>query len=74
MKITAGMSIIMAAIFALVCFGVAVTGFAALGEITDPVQLADARGFAWFYTFLGTIGVVFGAVGYWILKTSTEDA
>ena len=74
MKITAKMSIVMSAIFALVCYGVAITGLTSLGEISDPAQQADARGFAMFWGFLGTIGVVFGALGYWILKTSREDA
>ena len=72
MIISAKMSVILAAIFAVVCYGVAVTGFTSLGGINDPVQLADAKGFAWFWTFLGTVAVVFGAVGIWIVKTHKE--
>jgi hypothetical protein len=67
------MSIIIAAIFAVVCFSVAVTGFVSSGSIPDPVQRADGFGFAWFWTFLGAIGVVFGALGIWILKTHSEE-
>ena len=37
-----------AAIFAALCIGVAINGFAFLGEITDPGQADDAKGFAWF--------------------------
>ena len=73
MKITAQMSIIMASIFALVCFGVAINGFSSLGELTDPAQRSDALGFAWFWAFLGAIGVAFGALGYWIVKTGKEE-
>ena len=73
MKITAKMSVIVAAIFAAVCFGVAITGFSSLGDLADPVQQADARGFAWFWTFLGSVGVVFGALGIWIVKTHREE-
>ena len=73
MKITAQMSIIMASIFALVCFGVAINGFSSLGELTDPAQKSDALGFAWFWAFLGAIGVAFGALGYWIVKTGKEE-
>ena len=69
MKITAQLSIILAAVFATICFGVAITGFASLGDIADPVQRADALGFAWFWTFLGAIAVVFGALGVWIVRT-----
>ena len=74
MKISAQISIVMAAIFATICFGVAISGFSSLGEITDPVQHADASGFAWFWAFLGSIAVVFGAVGVWLTKTAAQDA
>lgn len=73
MKITAKLSIFIAAVFAVICFGVAITGFTSLGEITDPAQLSDARGFAWFWTFLGMIAVVFGAVGVWIVRTGKDE-
>ena len=72
MKISAKMSIIMAAIFAAICFSVAISGFSSLGDIADPVQQADGWGFAWFWTFLGVIAVVFGAIGVWIVRTHKE--
>jgi hypothetical protein len=72
MNITAKMSVVIAAIFAGVCFSVAITGFVSSGEIADPMQRADGFGFAWFWTFLGTIGVVFGALSVWILRTERE--
>ena len=67
------MSMVMAAIFATVCFGVAITGFTSIGDITDPVQKYDALGFAWFWAFLGATGVIFGAMGYWILRRHKEQ-
>jgi hypothetical protein len=73
MKISAQMSVVMAALFAVICFGVAITGFNSLGGITDPEQLSDARGFAWFWAFLGLMAVLFGAVGVWIVKTHKEE-
>ena len=73
MKISAQMSIIFSAIFSVVCFGVAVTGYSSMGEITDPVQLSDAKGFAMFWAFLGTVGLVFGALGVWIVRTHKES-
>lgn len=72
MKISAQLTIVMATIFAVICFGVAITGFSALGGITDPVQAADAKGFAWFWAFLGIIAVVFGVLGLWIVRTHKE--
>jgi len=73
LNITAKMSVIIAAIFAVICFSVAITGFTSLGDITDPVKKADGLGFAWFWTFLGAISVVLGAVSIWIVKTHKED-
>jgi hypothetical protein len=72
LRISAQLTVGIAVLFALVCFGVAITGFSSLGEMTDPVQRADARGFAWFWAFLGTIGVAFGAVSFWIVRTQKD--
>jgi hypothetical protein len=66
------MTIVVAAIFAIICYGVAITGFSSIGEMTDPAQVADAKGFAWFWVFLGTIAIVLGAVSLWILRTQND--
>lgn len=73
LKISAQLTAIIAAIFAIVCFGVAITGFNALGSMTDPVQVADAKGFAAFWAFLGAIAVVFGALSVWMIRTHKDD-
>jgi len=73
MKISAQLSVIMAVVFGVFCFGFAITGFSSLGEITDPAQRADASGFAWFWAFLGSIAVVFGAVGVWMMKSAAAQ-
>ena len=67
------MTIVMAAIFAAICFGVAITGFTSIGEIADPAQRADGLGFAWFWTFLGVIAVALGAVSFWIVRTQEGE-
>lgn len=73
MRISAKISIWLAAFFAVVCFSVAFNGFTSLGDIADPTQRADAKGFAWFWTVLGMVGVVFGGVGVWLVKTATDE-
>ena len=73
MKISAQIAIVLAAVFAIICYGVAITGFSSIGEMTDPVQAADAKGFAWFWAFLGTVAVVLGAVSMWIVRTQNND-
>jgi hypothetical protein len=69
LKLSAQMTMVMAAIFAVVCFGVAITGFSSIGEMKDATQVADAKGFAWFWTFLGVVAVASGAVSLWIIRT-----
>ena len=73
MKITAKMSMIGSAVFAVVCFAVAINGFISLGDVQDPVARSDGYGFAWFWTFLGSIGVLFGGLSYWLIRTHKED-
>jgi hypothetical protein len=73
MKISAKVATFFSAIFAVMCFGVALTGFTSLGEISDPVQLSDAKGFAWFWAFLASVGVVFGAVSWRIARNASES-
>jgi len=70
--ISAKMSVIFAAIFAAVCFTVAIDGFVALGDVADPAARADGQGFAWFWTFLGVVAVAFGALGVWMVKTQKD--
>jgi hypothetical protein len=69
MKLSAQMTLIIGVIFAIVCFAVAFHGFTSLGEITDAKQLADARGFAWFWTFLGGVATAFALVSWWMIRT-----
>jgi len=64
---------VMAAIFAAICLGVAITGFSSLGDITDPTEVADARGFAWFWTFLASVAIVLGLLAWWVARNHRED-
>ncbi|HUQ27166.1 MAG TPA: hypothetical protein VM051_01150 [Usitatibacter sp.] len=73
MKLSAQMTLGLAVVFAIACFGGAISGFAALDEITDPTVLADSRGYAWFWTFLGAVAVVFALVSWWMIRTHKED-
>ena len=72
MKITLQASIIMSAIFAMVCLAVAINGFTSLGDIADAEQRAAGLGYAWFWTFLGVVALAFGALGVWLMRTHKE--
>jgi hypothetical protein len=53
--------------------GVAITGFTSLGSITDPDQMADAKGFAWFWTFLASVAIGLGLLALWLRRTQKSD-
>ena len=74
MKLSVQMTAVAAAIFAAICLGVAITGFASLGDIADPVQKADAKGFAWFWAFLGAVAIACGLLAWWIARTQKDEA
>jgi hypothetical protein len=76
MKISAKLTALFSILFATVCSGFAITGFTSLGGITDPVQASDAEGFAWFWSFLASVSVVFGFLSWRMARTprDQEDA
>ena len=73
MKISMQATVVISAIFAVLCLGVAITGFTSLGDITDPDQLADAKGFAWFWTFLASVAIGLGLLAMWLTRTQKSD-
>ncbi len=73
MKLSIQMTMVAAAIFASACLGVAIKGFTSLGDIADPIQAADARGFAWFWAFLGGVAIACGALAWWLARAHRED-
>lgn len=73
LKFSIQATMIIAAIFAVLCLSVAISGFTSLGDITDPTQAADARGFAWFWTFLASVAVGLGVLSWWIARTPSKD-
>lgn len=70
MKLSMRLTVIVAAVFAVIALGVAITGFVSLGNIDDPVRLSDAKGFAWFWTFLAGVAIALAGLAWW---TSTRD-
>jgi hypothetical protein len=73
LKLSLQATVIMSAVFAVLCLGVAVTGFTSLGNITDAEQLADAKGFAWFWTFLASVAIGFGLLALWLTRGQKRD-
>ena len=73
MKFSLRTTMIAAGIFAAICFSVAITGFTSLGGLTDSTEVADAKGFAWFWTFLGSIAIAFGLLAWWLSRQQSES-
>jgi hypothetical protein len=57
----------MYAVFALVCFGFAFSGFSALETLADEAERDLSRGYAWFWMFLSAVAMIFGALS-WMIK------
>lgn len=55
MKLTARIASLLTAILGAACLFGAYRGLSSLGAIADPSQLRDAKGFAWFWAFLGVV-------------------
>jgi hypothetical protein len=66
MRITAQLAFWMSLVFAAICIGVGVHGLTELSSISDEAARSDARGFAWFWLFLGAIAVA-SAVLCWLI-------
>lgn len=73
MKLSLHATVAIAAIFAAICLGVAITGFSSLGELADPKEIADARGFAWFWTFLASVAIGLGLLAWWLARNHKEE-
>ena len=73
MKLSAQFTMVAGAIFAIICFAVAVNGFMSMGDITDAQVAADARGFAWFWAFLGAVALTFSVVSWWMARNETGN-
>jgi hypothetical protein len=66
-------TMIMAGIFAALCFGVAINGFLSLGDAADAAQADDARGFAWFWTFLASVAAASCVLAWRMSRAQSDD-
>ena len=57
----------MCAAFGMVCLGFALNGFAGLAGAADAAERELIAGYAWFWTFLAAVALVFGVLS-WMMK------
>jgi len=74
MKITAQLAFWASIVFAVICLGVALSGFSQLDSIEDEATRADGRGYALFWLFLGTVAVASALASRWVAKREDDDA
>lgn len=73
MKLSLQATVVIGIVFAIASLGVAITGFASLSDIADPDRLADAKGFAWFWTFLACVALAFAALAAWMSRGNRKS-
>jgi hypothetical protein len=47
--------------------------FAAIPVRPPLSSVADARGFAWFWTFLASVAIALGLLSWWIVRTQKPN-
>ncbi len=72
MKISAAIALWMCVVFTLFCMGFAIRGFTSLDGL-DAIEREHSVGYAWFWTFLALVSVVFGVLSRMISKGKFGD-
>lgn len=67
MRISAQLAVWMCAAFGAVCAAFALNGFAGLQGAADPAERELIAGYAWFWTFLASVALLFGILS-WMIK------
>ena len=73
MKISAQFAFWAGLVFALLCIGFAINGFSQIDAMADEQARSDARGFAYFFLFLGAVAVASAIVSWRIIRRETPD-
>ena len=68
MKVSAQVAMWGAIALAIFCLAYAFSGFWSLDSVADEASRADARGFAYFWLFLGGVGVAIAILSRWMAK------
>jgi heme/copper-type cytochrome/quinol oxidase subunit 2 len=68
MRISAQVAVWLCAAFALGCLGFVLQGFLALPTTMDAQERDLISGYAWYWTFLGVVALVFGMLSWLITR------
>jgi len=70
LKISLQATVVIGTIFCVASLAVAVTAFASLGDIHDPAQAADAKGYAFFWAFLACVSACTATAAWWLARSA----
>jgi hypothetical protein len=73
MYVSARIAVWLCGLFALVCLGFALRGFLALPYTSDTQERDLISGYAWYWTFLGVVALVFGVLSWLITRGKFGD-
>lgn len=68
MKVTAQFSLWASIVFALACIAYGGFGFSSIDASMSDAAREDSRGYAWFWLFLGGVGLAIAAGSWLMLK------
>ena len=73
MKLSAQLMFWLSLVYAGLCLAYAFFGFSSIdATMSDDIREAS-RGYAWFWTFLGVIGLVCAVLARWLLRDPPQD-
>lgn len=68
MKLSAQITFVMSVAFAVLCLGYGAFGWHELAGVSPGPERDDARGYVYFWAFLGAIGVVSAVVSWRMMR------
>ena len=68
MKISVQMMFWFSLLFAALCLAYAWFGFSSIDATMSDESREVSRGYAWFWTFLGAIGLALASLARWLLR------
>ncbi len=68
MKVTTQVAFWSSVVFAIACIAYAGFGFSSIDASMTEATREDSRGYAWFWLFLGVVGVASAAVSWLLLR------
>ena len=72
MRITVHLAMWLALAFAALCIAYGLVGFNSIDADTAASLRDDARGYAWFWIFMGGIGLACAAGSWWLLREGAD--